>query len=153
MNDDLSMMHRLFNALYKANRLVKKRLRYYALNDLETFILINIGFMDEEVTQKNLCNKFKAPKTTINNSIMNLKEKEYIKLVPSKIDKRKKILILTSKGKEHRRKILKPINESNQRIFEDIGKENIDQIIQSLTILTDAIINDHAYMEYKKEEN
>lgn len=138
MTEDEVRMHKVFNSLYRANHLAKKRLRLYTLNDLETYILIDIAFM-EEVTQKSLCNRLRAPKTTINNSIMNLKEKKLVELIPSKDDKRKKILVLTEEGKAKKEKILLALDESNQRIFDYMGYDNVEALRRSLSLFIEAI--------------
>ncbi|MDO5048197.1 MAG: MarR family winged helix-turn-helix transcriptional regulator [Anaerococcus sp.] len=148
MKEDLEKMHKILNLLFKDFGLVKKRLRHFSLNDLEAFILINMAYM-EEVTQKSLCMKLKAPKTTINSSIKNLEDKGLINLVLSDKDKRKKILVLTEKGDRHRREILKPINESNLRIYKDLGEENVENIIKYLTMLTEAIGREYQYLKEK----
>ncbi|KWZ77341.1 MarR family winged helix-turn-helix transcriptional regulator [Anaerococcus tetradius] len=138
MDTRVESMVYIFSLLRKAIGLNRQRASFYGLNDLETLILIHLG-MSEKLKQKTLCNKFTAPKQTINSAIMNLKDKGFVELVTDMEDKRAKNLILTDKGLRRRSEILLPIDEDNRRMYEDLGGDKIREITESLELLVDSL--------------
>lgn len=145
MNFDDPMVS-IFSLLRCANGLNKERAKFYGLNDLETIILIHIGHMTNP-SQKDISEKLGAPKQTVNNIIKNLKEEGLIDLIPDENDKRMRILRLTAKGEEIRDDRLKPISESNKRMYEKLGHEKAREIKYVLKLLNDTIRED-----FKKED-
>lgn len=146
MDKKLKSMINIFSLLRKANGLNRERANYYGLNDLESVILIHVG-MTEKVKQKNLCNKFKVPKQTMNSAIMNLKEKGFVELRKDENDKRAKNLFLTDKGRKRRDEILIPLDQANRRMYESLGEENVVEITKYMELLVESISEN-----FKKEE-
>lgn len=146
MDKKLKSMLNIFSLLRKANGLNRERANYYGLNDLESVILIHVG-MTEKVKQKNLCNKFKVPKQTMNSAIMNLKEKGFVELRKDENDKRAKNLFLTDKGRKRRDEILIPLDQANRRMYESLGEENVVEITKYMELLVESISEN-----FKKEE-
>lgn len=146
MDKKLKSMINIFSLLRKANGLNRERANYYGLNDLESVILIHVG-MTEKVKQKNLCNKFKVPKQTMNSAIMNLKEKGFVELRKDENDKRAKNLFLTDKGRKRRDEILIPLDQANRRMYESMGEENVVEITKYMELLVESISEN-----FKKEE-
>ena len=134
MNFDVDPMFSIFSLLRCASGLNRERAKFYGLNDLETIILIHIGLMDNP-TQKDLAEKLSAPKQTVNNIIKNLEEDGLIELSKASDDKRIKILRLTDKGKKNRDERLKPITESNVRMYKKLGEEKAREISYALNLL------------------
>ena len=141
MDFEVDPMFSIFSLLRCANGLNKERVKFYGLNDLETIILINIGLM-ENPTQKALSEKLGAPKQTVNNIIKSLEDEGLIELIPSKDDKRLRILRLTDLGEKNRDERLKPINESNVRMYEKLGHKKARDIKDALKLLSDTIRGD-----------
>lgn len=146
MDKKLKSMINIFSLLRKANGLNRERANYYGLNDLESVILIHVG-MTEKVKQKNLCNKFKVPKQTMNSAIMNLKEKGFVELRKDENDKRAKNLFLTDKGRKRRDEILIPLDQANRRMYESLGEENVVEITKYMELLVESISEN-----FKKEK-
>lgn len=128
----------IFNLLRYAHGLNKERVKFYGLKDLETITLINIGII-KNPTQKDICDRLKSPKQTINNVIKNLVDKGLIVLDQSLEDKRIKILRLTDKGIKNRDDNLKPLLEANKRMYEQLGEEKVVEITRALELLIEAI--------------
>lgn len=141
MNFEKDPIFSIFSLLRCANGLNKERTKVYGLNDLETIILIHIGFM-ENPTQKDISERLSAPKQTVNNIIKNLREDGLIDLIPDEVDKRIRILRLTEKGKKNRDERLKPINESNVRMKERLGDGKVREIKDALKLLIRTIKED-----------
>lgn len=141
MNFELDPMVSIFSLLRCANGLNRERAKFYGLNDLETIILIHIGHMANP-SQKDISEKLSAPKQTVNNIIKSLEEDELIYLIPDENDKRIRILKLTAKGEKIRDEKLKPISQSNKRMYEILGKEKTEEIKDGLKLLIDTIKED-----------
>ena len=141
MNFEKEPIFSIFSLLRCANGLNKERAKVYGLNDLETIVLIHIGFM-ENPTQKDISERLSAPKQTVNNIIKNLREDGLIDLIPDEVDKRIRILRLTEKGKKNRDERLKPINESNVRMKDRLGDEKVRDIKDALKLLISTIKED-----------
>lgn len=128
----------LFSLLRKLSGLNKQRVESFGLNNLESIILFHIGKIDN-LTQKDLVDKLKMPKQTINVIILNLKENGLISMRPSRTDKRVKTLVLTTKGENEVAKINKALSISNQKIFDDLGEAKIRDIKANLSDLIETI--------------
>ena len=146
MNFEIDPMFSIFSLLRCANGLNKERTKFYGLNDLETIILIHIGLM-KNPSQKDISKKLGAPKQTVNNIIKSLEEDGQIKLIQDENDKRIRILSLTKKGEKNRDARIKPIVESNKRIYEKLGEEKASEIRDNLKLLNATIRE-----EFEKED-
>lgn len=82
------------------------------------------------------------PKQTVNNIIKSLEEDGQIELIQDENDKRIRILRLTSKGEKNRDARMKPIVESNKRIYEKLGEEKAKEIRENLKLLNATIRED-----------
>ena len=146
MNFEIDPMFSIFSLLRCANGLNRERAKFYGLNDLETIIPIHIGLMDNP-SQKDISTKLGAPKQTVNNIIKSLEEDGQIDLIQDENDKRIRILRLTSKGEKNRDERLKPISESNKRIYDKLGEEKAKGIRDNLNLLNATIRE-----EFEKED-
>lgn len=127
MDEKSCEIFNIFSLLRKLNGLNKQRVESFGLNNLESIILFHIDKIDN-LTQKDLVNKLKMPKQTINSIIMNLKENDLIYMKASDSDKRVKTLVLTQKGEEEVSNINKSLHLSNNKIYDQLGKETIASI-------------------------
>ena len=146
MNFEIDPMFSIFSLLRCAHGLNKERAKFYGLNDLETIILIHIGLM-KNPSQKDISEKLGAPKQTINNIIKSLEEDGQVELIQDENDKRIRILSLTKKGEKNRDDRLKPITESNKRIYEKLGEQKAREIRDNLKLLNATIRE-----EFEKED-
>ena len=138
MDDKTCEVINLFSLLKKVAGLSKQRASFYGLNNLDTIILHSID-KSKGLTQKDLVEKFKAPKQTINSKIMNLKDKDLIEMVSDPNDKRSKILVLSGKGEAEVREIFEALAISNRDLYDDLGQAKIKEIEKNLTELIDAL--------------
>lgn len=128
--DKALQIFELFTSMKKVFGYKKDFHRENSHKDLESSVLLFIKF-NNEVTQSNIVEKMKVPKQTINNIISNLHKKNYIESKANNIDKRQKILVLTKNGKEYAEELLKPIIEFNEKLFDEIGKEEVALLIEN----------------------
>lgn len=138
MDEKSCEIFNIFSLLRKLNGLNKQRVESFGLNNLESIILFHIDKIDN-LTQKDLVNKLKMPKQTINSIIMNLKENDLIYMKASDSDKRVKTLVLTQKGEEEVSNINKSLHLSNNKIYDQLGKETIASIESDLNKMIEVI--------------
>ena len=138
MDEKSCEIFNIFSLLRKLNGLNKQRVESFGLNNLESIILFHIDKIDN-LTQKDLVNKLKMPKQTINSIIMNLKENDLIYMKASDSDKRVKTLVLTQKGEEEVSNINKSLHLSNNKIYDQLGKETIASIESDLSKMIEVI--------------
>lgn len=138
MDEKSCEIFNIFSLLRKLNGLNKQRVESFGLNNLESIILFHIDKIDN-LTQKDLVNKLKMPKQTINSIIMNSKENDLIYMKASDSDKRVKTLVLTQKGEEEVSNINKSLHLSNNKIYDQLGKETIASIESDLNKMIEVI--------------
>ena len=93
----------------------------YALND------------DEKHSQKDICDGWSIPRTTINTIIKDLEKQQMVEMIPIPGKRREKYVKLTEKGKEYADYVLAKLYEKEKRIFEKIN--NPDKFIKDLEAL------------------
>lgn len=140
MDEKICEVINLFSLLKKVTGLNKQRTSLYGLENLDIIILFSID-RNNGLTQKDLVEKFKAPKQTINSKVMNLKERDLVEMQSDPNDKRSKILVLTKKGKDEIKIISDSLSKSNQNLYDELGKEKILEIESNLIELIEALEN------------
>lgn len=90
----------------------------YALND------------DEKHSQKDICDGWSIPRTTINTIIKDLEQQEMIGMFPIPGKRREKYIKLTAKGKEYADYVLAKLYQKEKMIFERISEP--DKFINDL---------------------
>ena len=98
----------------------------YALNDGEAH------------TQKEICDTWILPRTTVNTVVKELKEQGYVILTPVKGKKREMHVILTDEGKVYANAKLARLYEIEDRVFHQLT-ETDKQVIEHLKTLVSAL--------------
>lgn len=131
MDEKSDEIFNIFSLLRKLNGLNKQRVEAFGLNNLESIILFHIDKIDD-LTQKDLVSILQMSKQTVNSIIMNLKENDLIYMRALDSDKRVKTLVLTDKGAEEVANINRSLSFSNNKIYDQLGKEQIKSIEENL---------------------
>lgn len=87
--------------------------------------------MEEEITQKAICEEWALSKQTVNNAILDLRKKGYISLLESETDRRSKKIILTKSGREFAEKHIETIFKMEESIFCQMNIEEREHLISS----------------------
>ena len=85
----------------------------YALND------------DKEHSQKEICNSWDLPRTTVNTIIKELEEDRYISLSQIKGEKRELNVVLTPSGKEYADRILEGLYLIEDKVFKELHDSDV----------------------------
>lgn len=95
----------------------------YALNDTR------------EHTQREICNDWALPKSTVNTIMSQLKQSGYVELVPIQGKRREMTVVLTESGKAYADVLLKDLYEKEAEVFRHLD-ENELQITAFLNKIT-----------------
>lgn len=146
MKKDKSLeIFKLFSLIRKVQGLKNQSFKDMKANGIKTAIFLFLIYEDK-ITQAMIVEKMAVAKQTINNVIIELCEKEYIKKVSDKDDKRVKILVLTEKGKIYADEFLKPLIDFNDKLYDKLGKEKINRMTKDFSDLAEIL------RELNKEE-
>ena len=146
MKKDKSLeIFKLFSLIRKVQGLKNQSFKDMKANGIKTAIFLFLIYEDK-ITQAMIVERMAVAKQTINNVIIELCEKKYIKKVSDQDDKRVKILVLTEKGKIYADEFLKPLIEFNEKLYDKLGEEKIDQMTKDFLDLAEILC------EFNKEE-
>ena len=112
-----------FYADYAKNSGVKENLLWilYALND------------DRVHSQKEICNTWDLPRSTVNTIMKELENDSYVELVQIKGQKRELEVKLTQKGKDYAYSLLSELYEIERKVFNELlSKDVIDKMLEVL---------------------
>lgn len=146
MKKDKSLeIFNLFSLIRKVQGLKNQSFKDRKANGIKTAIFLFLIYEDK-ITQAKIVERMAVAKQTINNVIIELCEKEYIKKISDQDDKRVKILVLTEKGKIYADEFLKPLIEFNEKLYDKLGEEKISQMTKDFSDLAEILC------KFNKEE-
>ena len=99
------------------------------LSDVAYWIMFFVHWYDKPISQSELCAENFFPKQTINSAIKKLVADEYVVLVPSEDNKKRKIIELTKKGLDFCIQYVEPIHEIEKSTFKEFKREEIDLML------------------------
>lgn len=72
-------------------------------------------------TQREICEDWDLPKSTVNTVVGDLKEQGYVELIPIKGKRREMTVLLTESGKAYADCLLKPLYEKEAAVFHELN--------------------------------
>ena len=84
---------------------------------------------EEAVTQRDLCQKMDAPKTSINSIIKKQLSTGYIEMQTNPQNKREKIISLTSSGQDFAKALIEPLLHYEEEAAAMLSDEEMDAAI------------------------
>ena len=103
----------------------------YALND------------GSDHTQREICEDWALPKSTVNTIVMDLKAKGFIELTPIKGKRREMTIVLTDAGKDYADGVLTALYVIEKNVFEKMNlKKSV--IVEELEKITDLLRGEEA---------
>lgn len=141
--------NKCWEKLNKINKEFDNLYHLYALknniSDSTFIVLYSLYNYEEGLTQMDICVEWNISKQTINSTIKDLKDKEYIDLI--NIDGKNKKIVLTTKGKE-KTKCIEEIVKIENSIASKTNEEEFNKLIsfyqEQLNMFKDAINNNIA---------
>lgn len=88
-------------------------------------------------TQREICEDWELPKSTVNTVVSDLKKQGYVELIPIKGKRREMTVTLTEKGKTYADYLLKPLYEKEAAVFRGLNSTDrkIIEILEKLVQL------------------
>lgn len=100
------------------------------ISDSAFWILYEIRINNCKLTQSELCKYVFLPKQTINSALKILEEKGILTLISTDLNKKNKLISLTSEGIELAKKIVDDVIESELNIFDSIDSSKVDIFLE-----------------------
>ncbi|WP_303335592.1 MarR family winged helix-turn-helix transcriptional regulator [Methanobrevibacter sp.] len=126
----LSIVNRYFSSF------VDKKLAEYDITRSQAHFLLSLSQKDH-ISQEELCKQFNMTEGTVARTMKILENKELITRETNPEDKRKKVLILTSKGSQKVEEIIKYDEKMQNKINEVLQEEEIHNFKITLLKLID----------------
>lgn len=146
MNNKIGLKVKNISNLIRRN--VDSRIAKAGLSDITGVQGFIIGYLytnnDRDIFQRDLEQQFNLRRSSITSVLNNLEKKGYIKREAVDEDKRLKQVVLTNKGIEHQKMIIKIINNYEETLHFDFT----DEEFKTLSNLLDKLYNN-----IKKGEN
>lgn len=146
MNNKIGLKVKNISNLIRRN--VDSRIAKAGLLDITGVQGFIIGYLysnnDRDIFQRDLEQQFNSRRSSITSVLNNLEKKGYIKREAVNEDKRLKKVVLTNKGIEHQKMIIKIINNYEETLHFDFNDEEFKTLSRLL---------DKLYNNIKKGEN
>ncbi|WP_315081161.1 MarR family transcriptional regulator [uncultured Clostridium sp.] len=105
----------------------------------QQIMVIKLIAHNKKVNISELCEKMSLSKGTVSGIVTRLEALGYVKKVKSEDDKRNTYIIFSDKGLEFAKEYKNKINESFDKVFKNITKEEIVEVKNSLLRLRNKI--------------
>ena len=107
------------------------------------------------VTQKDLCLKLDAPKTSINSIVKKQLQTGYIELNVNPLNKREKVLSFTNTGRKFAKELIEPLFRYEQETVSMIDERKMEVSIETQNQFADILLgkveqkNESSYQDYR----
>ena len=119
MENQRDKVKRLLKILYNVDAKYVKAVRKMGYKS-NLFWLLYYLDNNEPMSQKQICEDWDIPKTTINTLIKECEQMGYITFEPIKGQRREKVIILTDKGKEYAKQMLNRVYKVEEEAFHNV---------------------------------
>lgn len=123
---------------------------------------LNVGYpemmvlyaLDAEgkLTQIQIAENYGMQKQTVNTVVRSLKQRGYAQLTAGKTDRRAKILSLTDSGKAYAKELLRPLKNTEDKIYRMIGEERLQAMVDILD-LYNLLFERELKADFREEED
>lgn len=110
--------------------------RKHSLTAKELFVLDLIWFAPEGCLQSEICERLSATKQTVSAIIKKFMKQGYVKLTESEIDRRNKIIHLTSKGKTYVKNIIPPAANAEIDAMAELSGEDMAELVRLTAVFS-----------------
>lgn len=97
--------------------------------------------------QKQICEEWLIPKTTINTIVLECVAKGYILLTETE-HKREKTLLLTEEGRAYAATLLQPLYRAEQAAMEHLGEDAQKKMIEAMELFTEQLQDELASQDH-----
>lgn len=132
---------RMYDAIRKTNQVYEKWSALHGLTLYEMQIYYEIMKSGEAViTQRDLCMKLEAPKTSINSIIKKQVMYGYIEMNVNPLNKREKVISLTENGQKFAKELIAPLIRYEEEAAKQICNEEMEAAIKTQSRFADLLL-------------
>ncbi len=132
---------RMYDAVRKINQVYEKWSALHGLTLYEMQIYYEMVKSTEAVvTQKDLCMKLDAPKTSINSIIKKQLQAGYIEMKVNPSNKREKVLSLTRSGQKFAKELIEPLFQYEEAAAAQISSDEMEAAIETQNRFADILL-------------
>ena len=110
----------------------------FNINYHEMLLLYHL-YRHGSCTQKLICEYYLLPKQTVNNIVMEMKERQFIEMGFAENNRKEKVLVLTAAGEEYISQLVSSMNRVEEDMAEKMGEENLSALANLLVDYSDII--------------
>lgn len=127
MSKNSQKLDELYNTVLNLDNIYNKWAKKYKISQNESCTLgILLKNSNQKLTQRQICEKIGTPFTTLNTTIKNLEEKNYIRLDINNDNKKEKYIVLTEYGEKYARNIIEPLLEVEEKTANSIDIKDLE---------------------------
>lgn len=125
---------RFCTAWAKCNALYAKAASIMEVGYPEMMVLYALETMGAQ-TQKQIAENFGMQKQTVHTVVSALNKRGYLMLEAVTKDRREKRVVLTESGREYAHRLITPLIEAENRVYETVGIEKMRAMCDTLDLL------------------
>lgn len=130
MEKNRNEIRRMMIAVNRIDELYYRALRTLGIKD-NTFVLFYAISDGKSYSQKQICDEWLIPRTTLNTVVRQCVKDGYVELISS--GHKEKKIVLTDKGKILAKKILSPIFEAEENAIKPFEETSLVEQLESFT--------------------
>lgn len=132
---------RLYDTVRKINQVYEKWAALHGMTLYEMQIYYEMMKHEKTVvTQKDLCQKLDAPKTSINSIIKKQLQAGYIEMNVNPMNKREKVISLTESGQEAAKELIEPLFQYEEEADGQIRNDEMEMTIKTQNRFADILL-------------
>lgn len=132
---------RMYEAVRKINQAYEKWAALHGLTLYEMQIYYEMMKAGEtEITQKDLCQRLDAPKTSVNSIIKKQLHAGYIEMNVNPLNKREKMISLTDNGKRVAKEVIEPLFQYEEEAAGRISRAEMEAATETQNRFADILL-------------
>lgn len=136
-----NQIDRMYEAVRKINQVYEKWSALHGLTLYEMQIYYEIMKSGEAaITQKDLCRKLDAPKTSINSIIKKQVQAGYVEMNVNPLNKREKVISLTPNGQKFAKELIEPLFQYEEEAAGQIRNDEMESAIETQDRFADILL-------------
>ena len=113
--------------------------RKRGMNSKSLLVFMWIYYSPVSLTQEEIAKRTHSTKQVIQAIIKTYKEKGVLELLPSREDRRKKLVALTKNGRDFSRRLLQPLAEYEQEAMAALTREQQEALLEGTRLFSEKL--------------
>ncbi|MFA9465885.1 MAG: MarR family winged helix-turn-helix transcriptional regulator [Velocimicrobium sp.] len=140
MQEEISnLINKYYDDWFEINKLYYVWAKKHNISQKALFVLLEILNMDTPCIQTSICEHTSYPKQTVSKILNNLERQGLLKREINSIDKRNRIITLTSEGNLYAKSLLDELKATEIKAFLLLTKDERETVIDGFHLLSDVL--------------